>query len=320
MSTRPEATRRFRTSLLVVVAGLTALAGACGSAGNRTASGGTSGGTTSAPSARSAAGSATKHTGVVDVLSAGSLQILMQDTVAPLFKAATGYTLDNFSAGSKDLAQDIKGKIKVADVFVSASPTVNTGLEGTANGNWVSWYAAFASSPLVLGYYPKSRFAHDLRTMPWYQVITEPGFLLGRTNPAEDPGGVLQAEALNETAQARHRPVLHTLATETKDEYQETALEGDVESGQLDAGFMYLADANSDKLPHVDLSGVHLAGDYTITVVNRAPHPAAAAAFVTFLLGPTGQAEMRKDQFAIVSPPKVTGTGVPASLKGVLGS
>ena len=35
-----------------------------------------------------------------------------------------------------------------------------TTLEGTANGDWVSWYAAFATSPLVLGYYPKSNFVH----------------------------------------------------------------------------------------------------------------------------------------------------------------
>ncbi len=262
----------------------------------------------------------TKHSGDVDVLSAGSLQILMEKSVGPGFHKATGYTLVDTSHGSSDLAADIKAKTQVADVFVSASPAVNATLEGAANGSWVSWYATFASSPLVLGYYPKSKFATDLRTEPWYDVITKPGFLVGRTNPADDPGGVLQVKALDETATSKSLPALKTLATETKDVFEEDALEGDVESGQLDAGFMYLADANSDDLPHVDLTGVNLAGNYTITVVAHAPHLAAAEAFVKYLLGPAGQAEMRADEFKIVSPAKVTGAGIPSGLKSIFGT
>ena len=46
-------------------------------------------------------------------------------------------------------------------MFVSASPAVNATLEGAANGNWVSWYATFATTPLVLGYNPTSKFAAD---------------------------------------------------------------------------------------------------------------------------------------------------------------
>jgi molybdate/tungstate transport system substrate-binding protein len=261
-----------------------------------------------------------KASGDVDVLSAGSLDTLMTKTVGPAFHAATGYTLVDTSGGSGTLASDIKNKVDVADVFVSASPAVNAKLEGSANGDWVSWYAAFAASPEVLGYYPKSKFAHDLQTMPWYKVIILPGFRLGRTNPSQDPGGVLAAEALEETAAAQHLPALKTLATETSDEYAEDPEEADVQSGQLDASFMYEADANSQGSPFVKLTGVNLAGNYTVTVVNKAPHPAAAEAFIKFLLGPTGQAEMKADGFVIVSPAKVTGSGVPSGLTSLLGS
>ena len=130
------------------------------------------------------------------MFSAGSLDTLMTKTVGPAFHTATGYTLVDTSHGSGTLAADIKNKVAVADVFVSASPAVDTTLMGASNGDWVSWYAAFASSPEVLGYYPKSKFAKDLQTMPWYKVITMPGFRLGRTNPSQDPGGVLAAKAL----------------------------------------------------------------------------------------------------------------------------
>ncbi len=261
-----------------------------------------------------------KHSGDVDVFSAGSLDTLMTKTVGPAFHKATGYTLVDTSAGSGTLAADIKNKIDVADIFVSASPADDTILEGASNGDWVKWYADFATSPEVLGYYPKSKFAHDLQTMPWYKVITMPGFRLGRTNPSQDPGGVLAEEALKETAAAQHLPALDKLATETSDEYAEDPEEADIQSGQLDASFMYEADANSQGSPFVKLTGVNLAGDYTITIVKNAPHLAAAEAFIKFLLGPTGQAEMKNDQFGIVSPAKVIGTGVPSGLTTLLKS
>jgi len=255
--------------------------------------------------------------GDVDVFSAGSLDTLMTKSVGPAFHAATGYTLVDTSHGSGTLAADIKNKVAVADVFVSASPTDDTILEGTANGDWVSWYANFATSPEVLGYYPKSKFAKDL---PWYKVITLPGFRLGRTNPSQDPGGVLAAKALNETATAQNLPALKTLATETSDEYAENPEEADIQTGQLDAAFMYEADANSQGSPFVKLTGVNLGGEYTITLVNKAPHLAAAEAFIKFLLGPTGQAELQADQFNVVSPATVTGSGVPSSLASLFSS
>jgi len=271
-------------------------------------------------SSSTTAPTSSKPSGDVDVFSAGSLDTLMTKSVGPAFHAATGYTLVDTSHGSGTLAADIKNKVAVADVFVSASPAVDGTLMGASNGDWVKWYAAFASSPEVLGYYPNSKFAKDLQTMPWYKVITMPGFRLGRTNPTQDPGGVLAAEALNETAAAQHLPALKTLATETSDEYAENPEEADIQTGQLDGAFMYEADAISQGSPFVQLTGVNLAGDYTITLVNKAPHTAAAEAFIKFLLGPTGQAEMKADKFNIVSPAKVTGSGVPSALSSVLGS
>jgi molybdate/tungstate transport system substrate-binding protein len=258
--------------------------------------------------------SSSKHSGNVDVFSAGSLDTLMTKTVGPAFHKATGYTMVDTSGGSGTLAADIKNKVDVADVFVSASPTVTEGLEGASNGNWVSWYAEFAASPEVLGYYPKSKFAHDLQTMPWYKVITMAGFRLGRTNPTQDPGGVLAAKALEETATAQNLPALKTLATETSDEYVENTEEADIQNGQLDASFMYEADAISQDSPFVPLTGVSLAGDYTITIVAKAPHLAAAEAFIKFLLGSTGQGEMKADKFLVVSPATVHGHGVPSGL------
>ena len=242
----------------------------------------------------------------------------MTKSVGPAFHAATGYTLVDTSHGSGTLEADIKNKVAVADVFVSASPADVAGLMGASNGNWVSWYADFAASPEVLGYYPKSKFANDLKTMPWYKVITLPGFRLGRTDPSQDPGGVLAEEALKTVAAAQRLPALDTLATEQSDVYSENPEEADIQTGQLDGAFMYEADANSQDSPFVPLTGTNLSGEYAITMLSNAPHMAAAEAFISFLLGPTGQAEMKADNFQIVSPATVTGTGVPSALSSVL--
>jgi molybdate/tungstate transport system substrate-binding protein len=306
--------KRAPVVALVAIACTCLAAAGCSSSSSSTTAASTTPSSSTSPSATA------KPSGDVFVFSAGSLDTLMTKQVGPAFHAATGYTLVDTSHGSGTLASDIKNKVAVADVFVSASPAVDTTLEGTANGNWVSWYAAFASSPEVLGYYPKSKFAQDLKTMPWYKVITLPGFRLGRTDPTQDPGGVLAAKALEETATAQHLPALKTLATETSDVYAEDTEQADIQTGQLDASFMYEADANSQDSPFVQLTGTSLAGDYTITLVNNAPHIAAAEAFIEFLLGPTGQAEMKADNFNIVSPAMVTGSGVPSGLATLFNS
>ena len=50
--------------------------------------------------------------------------------------SATGGTFEGTGAGSTQLVQEIKGKVKQADVFISASTDANTGLMGAANGDW----------------------------------------------------------------------------------------------------------------------------------------------------------------------------------------
>jgi molybdate/tungstate transport system substrate-binding protein len=257
--------------------------------------------------------------GPVDVLSAGSLQNVMQEQVAPAFQQATGYTLNNTSMGSDAIASGIKGGTLQGDVFLSASPAVNKSLQGSANGNWVSWYASFGSSPLVLGYNPSSKFAADLRTKPWYDVIDQPGFLIGRTDPATDPKGVLAITALDQAAKAHDIPALKTIASSTSNVYPETSLVGQLQAGQLDAGFFYGVEAAAASIKTVPLSGTKLAGVYTITLLNRAPHEAAGRAFVAFLLGKDGQRILRKNGIVPIAPPTVTGRStVPKDLTGLL--
>ena len=75
--------------------------------------------------------------GTVNVLYAGSLVNLMEHGIGPAFDKATGDTFQGFAGGSNLLANQIKGKLRHADVFVSANPKVNESLMGANNGDWV---------------------------------------------------------------------------------------------------------------------------------------------------------------------------------------
>ena len=148
------------------------------------------------------------HAADVNVLYAGSLVTLMEHGIGPAYDSATGNSFRGFGGGSNGLANQIKGQLRRGDVFISATPSVNDALTGPANGDWVSWYVTFAQSPLVIGYNPVSRFAADLRTKPWYEVLREPGIRIGRTDPKLDPKGALTLQLMDQAEQVYHQPGL----------------------------------------------------------------------------------------------------------------
>ena len=295
-------------------------AAGCSSSGSSSAAFGGASSTPAAGPASASASSSATGSGPVNVLYAGSLVNLMQKQVGPAFQQATGYSVTGFSGGSKDLAAEIKGKVHQGDVFISASPKTTATLVGASGGNWVSWYGTFATSALVIGYNANSKFASDLKTKPWYKAITEPGLKLGFTDPATDPKGVLAVQAMTGTAASQKLPALKALSASKSDIFPEETLVGRLQSGQLDAGFFYTAEAAAASIPTVPLTGEDLKATYTITILNKAPHEAGAEAFVRYLLGPDGQAVLKQDGFTLVSPPTVTGSGVPPGLSGVLSS
>jgi molybdate/tungstate transport system substrate-binding protein len=268
-------------------------------------------------SAGSPTTSTTQAKGPVSVLYAGSLVQTMEQIIGPRFDTATGYTFTGFSAGSDALATQIKDGVQKGDVFISASPAVNQKLQGPANGNWVTWYITFATAPLVIGYNPKSTFAHDLKTQPWPDVVLKPGFLLGRTDPATDPKGKLAITAMQQAATRYKLPALTKLATTDTGEFPEETLVGRLQAGQLDAGFFYSAEAKAAGIPTVSLGPIKLSATYTVTVLNQAPDRGAAVAFVSYLLGKKGQAALASQGFRLVKPPTVHGSKgkVPASLR-----
>jgi molybdate/tungstate transport system substrate-binding protein len=243
----------------------------------------------------------------VVVLYAGSLVNLMEHGVGPAFDKTSGDEFQGFAGGSNGLANQIKGRLRRGDVFISANPKVNDDLTGAANGDWVSWYVNFAQSPLVIGYSPSSRFVGDLKSKPWYEVLQEPGIKIGRTDPKLDPKGALTVQLLEHAEQIYKLPGLAQKVLGAPDNPEqvrpEENLVGRLQSGQMDVGFFYSTETADLKIPAIALpTEVALSARYTVTVLRDAAHPVGAIKFVDFLLGPQGRAVMQEHGLDSVKP------------------
>lgn len=257
----------------------------------------------------------------VSALYAGSLVNVMEKQVGRAFAKSSGDSYEGYGAASQEVANAIKGKVKEGDVFISASPTVNASLQGPANGDWVSWYATFATAPLLIGYNPQSRFAANLKTQPWYDVLQKPGIRIGMTDPKLDPKGKLTVAALQAAEPAYALPPTFAGSIAKKATvFPEQDLVGRLESGQLDAGFFYSNEAIPAHIPTVPLGKVHEEATFTVTVLDHAKHSAAGAAFVHYLL--TTAKPMLTSNGLKITPFSVAGdpSAVPSSLRSLLSS
>ncbi|GBQ86918.1 tungstate/molybdate binding protein [Gluconacetobacter johannae DSM 13595] len=255
----------------------------------------------------------------VSVLYAGSLLSLMEKGIGPAFDARGDGAFVGYAGGSGALANQIRGGLRRADIFISASPKLNDTL-GAGHGDRVRWYIEFARSPLMIGYDPRSRFAADLKTRPWHEVLQLPGLRIGRTDPVLDPKGALTVQMLQRAEAAYHLPGLASRVLGAPDNPQqvrpEESLVGRLQSGQVDVGFFYATETADLHIPAIALPpDIVVAAHYTVTILRDAPNPAGAERFVAFLLGREGRAIQRRHGLDTVGP---TLTGDAAALPDLL--
>ena len=245
--------------------------------------------------------------GQLDVLYAGSLSDLMERGIGPAFERATGDRFRGYAGGSQLLANEIKGRLRAADVFISADPRVDRSLMGKGNGDWIRWYIGFAQSPLVVGYNPRSAFAAEFGEKPWYEVLSRPGLRLGRTDPKLDPKGARTLELMQRAAAFYRLPGLAERVLGQPDNprqiFPEEVLIGRLQSGQLDAGFFYASEAADAKIPTVTVPpAIAPSAAYTVAIPRGARSPPAAEAFLAFLLGPQGRDLLKRHGLDPVPP------------------
>jgi molybdate/tungstate transport system substrate-binding protein len=268
--------------------------------------------------------SASAADSAVNVLYAGSLVNLLERSVGPAFEQQSGDRFQGYGGGSNKVANEIKGKLRRGDIFISANPKVDEQLMGNVNGDWVVWYIAFAESPIVIGYNPSSRFADDLKNKSWYEVLGEPGLKLGRTDPKLDPKGALTIELLKKAEMFYHQPGLSQQIIGAPDNQAqilpEETLIGRLQSGQIDVGFFYSTETSAAKIPAIKLPNeIVPTARYTVTTLRDAPNPAGAERFVSFLLDSQGRGLLEQAGLELLKP-TISGdaSAVPAAIRSLV--
>ena len=258
----------------------------------------------------------------VSVLYAGSLATAMENGLGAAFSQATGHAYKGEAQGSLGAARMIHDHLRSPDIFISADPTVNeTVLMGDKNANLVSWFVTMAASQLVLAYNPKSPFADKFQaaaanTIPWYEVLQIPGVRFGRGDPTIDPKGYRTLFLFDLAGKHYQKPEIPRMLGDPLNPAQvfpEIVLLARVETGQFDAGIFYKHEVVAHHLPFVTLppeinlsdpkfakfyaeatykipTGEQVKGApiiFTITIPKTVSHPAAAEAFVRFMLSST---------------------------------
>jgi len=202
-----------------------------------------------------------RQSGAVQVLYAGSLASVLEKSVGPQFEQSSGFTYQGEGQGSLGAAKMISDGLRSPDVFISADLAVNDKVLMTPDKKLTDWYVTFASSAIVLGYNPNSKFKSIFEqvqagNLPWYEALKTPGLKLGRTDPNLDPKGYRTLFLFHLAEGYYHRNDLTSLLGDPANPTQifpEPELMIRMESGQLDAAFFYRHEVVAHKVPFIEL-------------------------------------------------------------------
>ena len=212
--------------------------------------------------------------------------------------ANPGVTVMFNFAGTQALATQLTQGAK-ADVFASANHTY---MDNMVTANLVaSGYKDFVTNVLEV-ILPANNPA-DLQTL---QDLAKPGLKLVLEDKSV-PAGAYSLTILDNLS----KDAIYGLDFKTKVLSNVVSNETDVKQvvakvqlGEADAGIVYITDAiAAPTLKTIVIPGnFNVIAKYPIAALTNAPQPELAAAFVTYVLSPDGQATMKKWGFTSVIP------------------
>jgi molybdate/tungstate transport system substrate-binding protein len=281
--------------------------------------------------------------GTLIVFGAGTLATPFAAEIEAFKKANPGVTVHSQFSASGDRVRAITQLHQPADVLGVADYSLIPKLMFTANA---TWYLGFVSNAITFAYTSRSKGASGLTAANWYKVLAEPGVHIGRSNPAADPSGYQILQMLQLANGYYHQPGLSASVLKNSPASSvaetETSLISALQSGQIDYLAIYKSTAQEEHLkyialpPQINLSDPALAAGYAkvsiragslgtltakpiiygLTIPASAPNAALGQKFISFVLGPQGQATMRSNGFVVISPALANPQDkVPAAIK-----
>jgi molybdate/tungstate transport system substrate-binding protein len=256
------------------------------------------------------------------IFHAGSLTVPFKEVGEAFMATHPGVIIEAEGAGSRTTVRKVTELGREADVVGVSDYTV---IEDLMFPDYADWYICFARNQMVIAYLKnRARYAEEINSENWYEIITREGVRYGRSDPDADPCGyrTLMVWQLAE----KHYGVsglyeeLYKRCPPENVRPKEVELLALLEARELDYAFVYRSIAEQHGLdfielpPQIDLSSVEfgefyaqakveLSGKepgraiikegkpivYGVTIPKNAPHPEIAIAFVEFLIGPEGR-------------------------------
>lgn len=247
-------------------------------------------------------------TGSVNV----SYPVSFQGTVAALKGPARAQGITIFGTSSRTVgSQGDSGNGGSVDVVVSDGPA------DADLGKQLTWSVTFASTPLVLAYERADQWAAKLRSQPWFQVVDNPGFRLGRGDPHSDEAGTIATSVLSDVALQHGESSLLAELSTASNIYSNSTLIRLLRSGKLSGALMLGNEARSAHLSMVPLGVPSDIDSFTVSIPENAPDPRAAAVLVGFLLSQKGGAVIARSGITRLNRFTISGNWnkVPASVK-----
>jgi len=266
---------------------------------------------------------APKLSGKLQIFHAGSLTIPF-DQVSDVFSEIyPDVEVLAEAAGSATAIRKVTELHKECGVVGSADYTL---IPELMFPDYTDWYIIFATNQMCLVYTDKSKFASEINSDNWYEILPREGVTYGRSDPNQDPCGYRTLLVWQLAEKHYNAPGLYeSLYNGTGDlmRPKETDLVALLESGDLDYAFEYTSLAAQHNLKSVKLpleinladtnfkdfyagAQVEIAGKepgtkitvqgkpivYGVTIPKDFPRQELAIAWVEFLLSDRGMAIM----------------------------
>lgn len=285
------------------------------------------------------------------IFHAGSLTVPVDELSKAFQKQYPNVTFETEAAGSRTTARKVSELGRQADLVMSADYTV---IDNLLIPDFADWNVRFARNQMVIAYTDEAKFADEINSSNWYEVLPREGVVYGHSEPDADPCGYRTLMVWQLAEKHYGEPGLYEkLDGNCPPENirpKSVELIALLESGDMDYAFEYRSVAvqhglnfvelpeeiNLSMVEHADFysqAEVELSGSepgetimtqgkpivYGVTMPSNAPSPELAVEFVKFLLGPEGQAIMEgQGQPPIVPPVTTTWDALPSELQGVV--
>jgi molybdate/tungstate transport system substrate-binding protein len=263
--------------------------------------------------------SGTELSGKLQIFHAGSLTVPLAEISEEFNKLYPDVEILAEAAGSTTTIRKVTELGKECGVIASADYAL---IPELMFPDYADWYIIFATNQMCLTYTESSKFADEITSDNWYEILAREGVTYGRSDPDQDPCGYRTLMVWQLAELHYGVPGIYDSLYGADDDMmrpKSVDLIALLQSGDLDYAFEYTSVAAQHSLEYVELppeinladaslkdfyaeAQVEVAGTepgekitvtgapvvYGVTIPNDFPRQDIAIAWVDFLLSSTG--------------------------------